>query len=130
MNVTKLTFYGGMPIVLTALTFLFGNVDTALITLLCCMIADVLSGWIRGVLLKNLNSHKGDGLFKKGLILLVVILAYQLQKLSGVQAVRDIVIYFYVMNEGLSVLENISQCGIPIPDVLKKLLEQLNSKGE
>lgn len=78
-----------------------------------------------------LDSKAGfRGLCKKGVILLVVWLGVLLDEALGVSYIRTAVIFFFMGNEGLSLLENIGLMGVPFPDFLKKALEALHDKGD
>lgn len=70
------------------------------------------------------------GIIKKVLILIVVGIAVLLEMNLGVPAVREIVMMFFICNEGISLLENIAQMGLKIPDKLKDVLLQLRDKSE
>lgn len=112
----------------------FGGWDTLLTVLMGMMAADYLSGFVVAAMGKSLKTVYGGlsskvgamGLAKKGLMLLVVLVASMLDRAMGAdQAVcRDAVCWFYVANEGLSLLENLSLAGVPFPAKLKELLGQ------
>lgn len=112
-------------------TFLFGEWEIGLQILITLMVCDFISGIICGYKEKDLSSRKGyDGLKKKFSILLILILAVSLDRLIGQGWVfRTLVIYFYVAMEGLSMLENASRLGVPIPDGLKDALIQLKDSN-
>lgn len=97
------------------------------------MILDYITGVIWAYIQKNLNSEVGfKGLVKKCTILIVLIVGAMLDRLlnSGEWVFRTLVAYFYIANEGISLLENISNLGVPIPAKIKDALEQLNNKEE
>lgn len=103
-----------------------GGFDGMTAALLSLMVLDYLTGVIKAVALKRLSSEVGfKGIAKKFLILLIVALTCALQ---GVIAdsipAREIVIMFYIANEGLSVVENCAEL-IPVPEKLKRILLQL-----
>ena len=115
----------------------FGGWDTALIALVICMGVDYVSGSI--VALVFHNSRKSDtgaynstyglkGLCKKGLMLLFVIVAVQVDRLMGSEYVRDAVCIGFCTNEVLSIVENLGLAGVPMPQAVVKALEQLQSK--
>ena len=70
------------------------------------------------------------GITKKGLILIVLLVAVMLDRLldNGTWMFRTLIAYFYIMNEGISILENCAALGVPIPEKLKQALKQLNNK--
>ena len=107
-------------------TWLFGGCDALMIVLGVFMAVDYLTGTINAAISKTLNSSTGFvGLLRKGAMLLVVIVAAQLDKLLGESVFRSITCMFYIANEGISILENCAEIGIPLPkplvDALKKL---------
>lgn len=112
----------------TALTWLIGDWDTALIVLVCFMALDYITGVIRAYINKNLSSSVGlIGIARKCLIFIVLIVSVLLDRLlnSETWVFRTLVAYFYIANEGISLLENCVGLGLPIPQRLKDALEQL-----
>lgn len=110
-----------------------GGYDGFLYALVAFVLIDYLTGVMCGVLDKTLSSEIGArGILKKVLIFALVgvgcILDSQVLGKTGV--VRMAVIFFYLSNEGISILENAAHIGLPIPQKLKDVLEQLHSKGE
>ena len=79
-----------------------------------------------------LNSHKGiKGILKKIGLLLLVAVSYKVDQIAGDSGlIRTTIIYYLAANEGLSILENLAQLGIVVPDFLKERLEQLRDKGD
>lgn len=121
-----------VAIIATFFTYLFGGWDVALSILITFMILDYITGVIWAYIQKNLNSEVGfKGLVKKCTILIVLIVGSMLDRLlnSGDWVFRTLVCYFYIANEGISLLENISKLGVPIPAKIKDALEQLNKEG-
>ena len=117
----------------TGLTWMFGTWDIAIMVLLMFMALDYTLGLIKGKIHKNLNSKTGfKGLAKKSAIFVVLIVAVCLDRLigNGTWVFRTLVCYFYIANEGLSILENCSQIGIKVPVQIKDALEQLKDKEE
>jgi toxin secretion/phage lysis holin len=106
--------------------------DGFLIALIAFVAVDYLTGVVRAVVEKSLSSKIGAaGIAKKLLIFLIVgaahlIDAYLIQ--SGA-ALRTAVIFFYISNEGLSLLENTVAVGLPVPEKLRDVLAQLHNKG-
>lgn len=70
------------------------------------------------------------GIAKKGLILIVLLVAFMLDRLldNGTWMFRTMIAYFYITNEGISILENCAALGVPIPEKLKQAFKQLNNK--
>lgn len=119
-----------------ALTWAFGGWDAALAALLVCMGVDYVSGSIVALVFHNstktesgaYNSSYGlKGLCKKGLMLLFVLVAVQIDRLLGSAYVRDAVCLGFCANEILSIIENLGLAGIPMPQAVVKALEQLQS---
>lgn len=114
-------------------TYIFGGWDTCLIVLACFMGLDYLTGVIVGIVQKNLNSHKSFiGILRKSTIIIVLIVAVLLDRLlnGGTWVFRTLVCYFYIANEGISILENCGKCGVPLPKKLLKKLEQIKNGEE
>ena len=125
-------FNSCVAVIATFFTYLFGGWDVALSILITFMILDYITGVIWAYIQKNLNSEVGfKGLVKKCTILIVLIVGAMLDRLlnSGEWVFRTLVAYFYIANEGISLLENISKLGVPIPAKIKDALEQLNKEG-
>ena len=114
----------------TILYFLFGEFDIALQCLLAFIALDYISGLIKAYCTKTLSSKIGfRGILKKVGILAIVVLSVSLDRLGGnTGAIRTLVIYYFVANEGLSVLENLAEAGIPIPNSIKKSLKNIKKE--
>ena len=122
-------FNSSVAVIATFFTYLFGGWDIALIVLVAFMVLDYATGMMWAYIQKTLNSQIGfRGLIKKCMILVVLIIAVLLDRMinSGTAVFRTLVCYFYIANEGISLLENVSHLGLPIPDKLKNALQQLN----
>lgn len=111
--------------------FLFGNFDFMLKTLLSLMFIDYITGVSRAFVTKKVNSSiGGKGIIKKAVYLCVIAVAVMLDNLLEVNGgLRSLIIYSFIFNEMLSILENSSAMGIKIPSILYKSLEKIN-KGE
>ena len=111
----------------TVFVFIFGEWDVSLQCIVIAIVLDYISGLIKGFCTKTLSSKIGiQGLLKKVGILCIVALATMIDHVTGESgAIRTLVIYYFVANEGLSVLENLAQAGLPIPDSIKKALKAL-----
>lgn len=112
---------------------LFGGLDGFLYALLVFMVIDYITGLLAAGVEKELDSRVGfKGIAKKVAILLLVVIAHTLDaRVIGSGAVaRTTVIFFYLSNEGLSIIENASRIGLPVPAKLKSLLEQLKDKED
>lgn len=117
-----------------------GGWDHAIIALLVFMAIDFLSGWaVAAVFHKSKKSQSGGldskagfkGLCKKGMILLLVVVANLLDQQIGASYIRDAVCIAFMVNELLSIVENASLMGVPIPAPITKALDILQmEQGE
>ena len=113
----------------TFFTDVFGGCDAAIGILIVFMCLDYATGVIVAYQNNLLDSEVGfKGLVKKFMILVILIVAVMLDRLmnTGTWVFRTLVCYFYIANEGISLLENVSNLGVKIPDKLKDALVQLN----
>ncbi len=112
----------------TVFCYLFGCWDRLIEALLVAMVLDYASGVIAAYLNPNkkLNSQKGfAGILKKIMILVMVATAHFVDYATGQEVmIRSVVILFFLGNEGLSILENSANAGLPVPNGLKESLEQ------
>lgn len=115
----------------TGLVYLLGGVDVAMTCLLVAIALDYLSGLIKAYETKTLSSKIGlRGILKKVGVLLVVMLSVLIDRVAGeTGAIRTLVIYYFVANEGLSIVENLAQAGVPIPKSIKKALKALKKEN-
>lgn len=105
---------------------LMGGFDTVLWVLIAMMVLDYVSGIIKAVYQKRLSSRIGlNGILKKTTALLVVAAGNLVQEITGIGAVREMVIMFYIANEGISLLENTAAVSNVIPQSLREVLLQL-----
>lgn len=116
----------------TGLVYLWGGFDVAMQCLLIAIALDYVSGIIKAFVLKQLSSNVGfKGILKKVGILVVVALAVLIDRVTGESgAIRTLVIYYFVANEGLSIIENAGKAGLPIPHSIKEALEALKRQGD
>lgn len=117
----------------TWFTYILGAWDTALEVLILFMVLDYVTGVFGGIVNKTLSSSVGfKGLLKKFTILIVLIVAVSLDRLlnSGSWVFRTLVCYFYIANEGISLIENAAKIGLPVPDKLIEVLGQLKNKTD
>lgn len=122
----------GIVTVGTGFTWLFGSWDIALIVLIFFIALDYATGVLRAYVNKEVSSKVGlKGIARKAVIFVVLIVAVLLDRLlnTGNWVFRTLVCYFYIANEGISLLENCAGLGLPIPEKLKDALAQLK-EGE
>lgn len=117
---------------LTTIVYYLGGLDTAMKTLLILMILDYATGICKAIINKRLNSIIGaKGIIKKVGYLIVVALSFLLDGIIGdTGAIRNLVVYFFVANEGISIIENWGAMGLPLPAKILEVLEQIkHEKG-
>ena len=115
------------------LGWFLGGCDGLLYALLAFVVIDYITGIMCAVVDKKLSSAVGfKGIFKKVLIFALVGLGHILDTrvIGSGLALRTAVIFFYLSNEGVSLLENATYLGLPIPQKLKSVLEQLHDRSE
>lgn len=119
-------------VVATTFIWLVGGIDVALSCLLVAIVIDYISGIIKAYETKTLSSAIGfRGILKKVGILLIVMLAVLVDRITiDNGGVRTLVIYYFVANEGLSILENLAQAGLPIPKSLKNALKVIKKDNK
>lgn len=121
-----------LSFILSTIIYLLGGFDIALQCLLIAIALDYISGIIKAYNTKTLSSSIGfKGIMKKIGLLVLVMVAVLVDNVTGnTGAIRTLVIYYFVANEGLSIIENLSIAGVPIPKGLKKALKALRKEGE
>ncbi|WP_431798923.1 phage holin family protein [Halobacillus andaensis] len=115
----------------TITTFLIGGWHVSLTVLAVFMVIDFLTGMAAGAYNKQLKSAVGfRGILKKGVFILVIILANMLDILvgSGAPVFRTMAVFFYIGNEGISILENLDRMGIPIPEGISKYIHEIGKE--
>lgn len=117
--------------IITGATYFLGGWDTAIQILLVMIVLDYLTGVLKSIFNKKLNSTVGaKGIVKKCGYLIVVAVGVIIDKLIGnTGAIRTVIIYFFVANEGISIIENWGAMGLPIPDVIKNTLEKIKEEN-
>lgn len=121
-----------------AIAQLFGGWDALLKCLVICMAVDYVTGVVAAAMGKSPKSESGritshaavKGIVKKGVVLLIVLVAAVLEDATGTEFIRDTVIIFFIGSEGLSIVENAGLLGVPMPAGLKKWFEVLREKGD
>lgn len=113
------------------LGYFLGGCDGLILALLLFVVTDYITGVMCAAIDKKLSSSVGfKVIFRKVLIFMLVgianIIDFQVIKQGSV--IRTAVIFFYLSNEGLSLIENAAHLGLPVPEKLKNVLEQLHDK--
>ena len=115
------------------LGYFLGGCDGLLYALIAFVVIDYITGVMCAIINKQLSSEVGfKGIFRKVLIFLLVGIAniIDVQVIGTGAVLRTAVIFFYISNEGVSLLENAGHLGLPIPEKIKTVLEQLHDRAE
>ena len=115
------------------LGYFLGGCDGLILALLAFVVIDYITGVMCAIADKKLSSAVGfKGLCRKVLIFLLVGIAniLDVQVIGTGSALRTAVIFFYISNEGVSLLENAAYLGLPVPEKIKIVLEQLHDRAE
>ena len=135
-------FWNGVQVAFTAiggwLGWFLGGCDGLLYALIAFVVIDYITGLMcacKGISTKTESGHISskagfDGLIKKAAIILVVLLAVQIDMAIGTNAIAAAAMCFYIANEGVSILENTALLGVPYPAALMNALETMKQKGE
>lgn len=111
--------------------FLFGACDIAFQVLCVFMVLDYLTGVMSAFVNRKLSSKQGiNGIFKKLAILCTIIVAVMLDRVLDTDMLRLATIFCLIGNEGISLLENLTTLGAPIPSQIVDSLSQLRGKGD
>lgn len=124
------TFVGGGA---ASLAYLLGGIDHIVIALAIVMGCDYLTGLICGFVTKTINSKRGfGGLMKKTAMLFAVVVAHQLDVISGSEThfMRNAMIMFLIGVEGISLTENLGRLGVPVPRFLQTRFEQMKNEND
>ena len=108
----------------------WGGCDSLIYVLITFVVIDYITGVMCAIVSKNLSSEIGfKGLFRKVLIFMLVGIAnvVDMQIIGAGSALKIAVEFFFISNEGISILENAAFLGVPIPDELKKVLKQIKN---
>ena len=127
-----MTFQLGLSAVGAYVGYFLGGWDGFLYALVTFVVIDYITGIMVAILDKKLSSDIGfRGIFKKVLIFVMVGIGhiFDAQLIGDGSALRTAIIFFYISNEGISILENSSRIGLPIPQKIRDILGQLHNKG-
>lgn len=121
-----------IALICTGCVYLLGGWDVSLICLVVAIAIDYVSGIMKAFVMRELSSKIGlRGILKKVGVLMVVMLAVIVDRVTGETGmIRSLVIYYFVANEGLSIIENLGQTGVPIPSSIKKALRALKKENK
>lgn len=136
---TKTTILAALATVGSAVTQALGGWDMTLQVLLGFIAADYVTGILVAALFKSSPKTKGGalssragflGIVRKCAILLLVLLAAMLDRATGSTFIRTTLCFFFIANEGLSVLENLGLMGVPYPRFLRNMLEAMREDSD
>lgn len=116
-----------------ALSYFLGGLDGLLLALVIMVTLDYLTGVMSAVINRELSSATGfKGIFHKVLIFCLVGVGHTLDYyvLKHGDILRSAVIFYYIANEGISIVENAAEIGVPIPDKLRNALMQIKKESE
>ena len=130
-------FWNTIQLIFTAiggwLGYFLGGCDGLLYALIAFVVIDYITGVMCAINDKTLSSEVGfQGICRKVLIFLLVGIAniLDVQVIGTGSVLRTAVIFFYISNEGVSLLENAAHLGLPVPEKIKTVLEQLHDRSE
>ena len=135
----EVMFKGIVGVVGGIISTIFGGWDTALTTLVTFMAIDYITGlMLAGIFKKSRKSENGalesrigwKGLCRKGVTLLIVLVAVRLDMAVGTTFIKDATVIAFATNEALSIIENAGLMGVPIPAPIKRAIEVLKAKSE
>lgn len=120
---------------LAVFTYLFGAFDILIQGAFMFIVLDFVTGLVKAWHNGDISSSRsGKGLLKKTMFLSMILIGHWLDKVSLISdnsmSFRTLVLVFIIANEGISILENISEMGVPIPGFLKKVFERLNKQED
>lgn len=139
VTTVKIGFLSVFGVIGSFVATLFGGWDTALTTLVIFMAIDYITGLaVAGIFHTSTKSETGSleskagwkGLFRKGMILLIVLIASRLDLIMGSSFIQDAVIIGYIVNETISIIENAGLMGLPIPSVISNAIDVLKKNSE
>ena len=119
--------------ILAVFTYLFGSFDILIQGAFMFIVLDFTTGLVKAWHNGEVSSNKSrKGLLKKTMFLSMILIGHWLDKISLIpdnsMSFRTLVLVFIIANEGISILENISEMGVPVPGFLKKVFERLDKK--
>ena len=114
-----------------SIAYFFGGQWESVKVLCIFIILDIITGYLKGYVTNALSSKTGfKGFIKKTIIFVVLIVAVEVDKLTKANGMFvGVASYFYIANEGLSIIENCTTLGLPVPNVITKALEQIKDKS-
>lgn len=139
LNEMRMAVLAGFSVLSTAVSRLLGGWDSTTQLLVGLMLADYVTGlMVAGVFKASPKTEGGRlssavgfrGICKKSVVLLLVWVACMVDNALGSDEIRVLVLFFFIGNEGLSLLENLGLMGVPYPQKLRDMLEALGKRGD
>lgn len=130
MDLSRFNFQLLISMIISGLSYLVGGIDTMFIYLCLVIALDYITGIIKAIYLKKLNSTIGlKGIMKKiGYIVAVSLCVVADHIINANGSIRILAISLLISCDGISIIENLSEIGIPIPTKVKEVLEQLRKE--
>lgn len=131
MDIVKYLADGpGVPYHMQYMEHLHMLVDNKIVWLFVwIVVADIITGFLKSLVTKKTSSRKGtDGLIRHGALLLIIITLYPMLDINGFRSVGDTLIIFYVLFYAISIIENLGQMGVPVPDFVKQYIYKLSDE--
>ncbi|WP_404444743.1 phage holin family protein [Sutcliffiella horikoshii] len=131
MDKYNFIYLGTVSIVGSMASLLYGGFSSLLMFLIMFVVVDYLTGIMAAYVEKRLSSRVGfKGIAQKVFIFALVSIAHVLDTILGTNLIKDITILFYLVNEFISIMENASRIGVPIPNILKKVIDAIKKKTD
>lgn len=112
-------------------SFLYGEVDAVFYVLIALMVIDFASGLTNAALQKNMDSEVCfRGIARKVYILVLVAMGHLIDTALGITVAMNVIMFFYIANESISITENAGKMGLPVPQRILDILEQLKSEND
>lgn len=131
MDKYNFIYLGSVSFVGSMASFLYGGFSSLLVFLIMFVVVDYLTGIMAAYVEKQLSSRVGfKGIAQKVFIFALVSIAHVLDIILGTNLIKDVTILFYLVNEFISIMENASRLGVPIPNFLKKVIDAIKKKAD
>jgi toxin secretion/phage lysis holin len=123
-------FLGIIPFIGSVASFLYGGFSMLLLFLIAFVVIDYLTGIMAAYVERKLSSRVGfKGIAQKVFIFALVSIAHVTDIILGTIMIKDLTILFYLVNEFISIMENASRLGVPIPNLLRKVIDAVKKKS-
>lgn len=122
-------YFGAVSLTGSIASLLFGGLSKLLFFLIAFVIVDYITGVLAAIVEKKLSSRVGfKGIAQKVFIFALVSIAHVLDIILSTTIIKDITILFYLVNEFISIMENAHRIGVPIPEMLKRMIDTVKKK--